>query len=127
MAKKAIELQFSAPNKVGVLACLTACLKEAKVNIQHVWACGDGKTACMGMVVDKVAAAKKVLKEHGIKAKESEVLVLNLQNKMGSLAKISGKLANNKINITCLSATTNGPRASVLISTNQNKKAVRLV
>jgi len=127
MAKKMKELQFSTPNRVGVLASVTDAFKKARVNILEIWACGEGSKACFGVVTDRNAAAKQALKKLGIKTSEKEVLISNLTNKVGSLAAFSRKLAKAKINITCLSATTNGKRASVLFGTNKNNRAQRLV
>ena len=127
MAKKVKEIQFSVPNKVGTLSKIADALQKAGVNISHVWACGDGSTGHFGMVTSKNEAAKKALKKLGIASKEKEVLVLSLENKVGSLAKVAKRLAAAKVDITCLSATTSGGRASVLINTKQNSKAQRLV
>ena len=127
MAKKMKELQFSTPNRVGVLASVTDALKKARVNIVEIWACGEGSKACFGIVTNRNAAAKQALKKLGIKTSEKEVLVSNLANKVGSLAAFSRKLAKARVNITCLSATTNGKRAAVLFSTSSNNKARRLV
>jgi hypothetical protein len=127
MAKKVVELEFSVPNKVGALAKITDAFEKSKVNIHHIWACGDGKTASFGIVTDRNATAKSILKKHGINAKEKPLLVMNLANKVGSLAKAAKKLAKGNINITCLSATTSGSRASVLLGTANDKKAMRLV
>ncbi|MGH7197556.1 MAG: hypothetical protein ACREH5_02290 [Candidatus Omnitrophota bacterium] len=127
MAKKMKELQFSTPNRVGVLAKVTDALQKARVNILEVWACGEGSKACFGIVTNRNAAAKQALRKLGIKTSEKEVLIANLPNKVGALAKFSKKLAKAKVNITCLSATTNGKRASVLFGTNKNSKAQRLV
>ena len=127
MAKKVKELQFTTPNKVGVLACITDAFKTAKINIQDIWAYVDGSKAYFGIITNKNAAAKRVLKKCGMRVKEKDLLVLNLQNKVGVLARISRRLAKGKVNITCLSATTSGKRASVLVNTNNNRKAMRLV
>jgi len=127
MAKRVKELEFSVPNKIGALAKISTALEKGKVNILHVWACGEGPKACFDMVTNSNAKAKKILKKHGIKTSEKELLVLNLTHKVGSLARVARKLAKAKVNITCLSATTSGKRAAVLLSTNQNSKAARLV
>jgi hypothetical protein len=127
MAAKVTELQFSTRNKVGALADIATKLEKAKVNILHIWACGEGGTACFGIVTNNNAKAKKILKGLGIKIKEKGLLVSSMSNKVGSLARAARKLAKAKINITCLAATTSGKRASVLIGTNQDSKAARLV
>ncbi len=127
MAKKAKELQFSAPNKVGVLSNLTSAFKKAGVNILSIWAYGEGSKAYFGIITSRNEAAKKILKKLGMPAKEKEMLVMNCQNKVGVLARVAATLAKAKINITCLSGSTCGKRGTVVLSTNQNNKAARLV
>ncbi len=127
MAKKAKQLQFSTPNRPGVLASVTDALKKARINIVDICAWGEGSKACFGLITTRNAAAKKALKKLGFSASEKEVLLLNLKNSVGSLSRVARKLAKAKVNITCLDATTAGKRATVLINTSNNKKAARLV
>ena len=127
MAKKVKELQFSTPNRVGMLAEVTAALQKARVNILHMWACGEGSKGHFGLVTSSNAKAKKTLKALGISSKESEILVLNLRNRVGALAKAAKKLAKAKINVTCVSATSAGNRVALLLNTRNNRKAQRTV
>ncbi len=127
MAKKVKELQFSTPNKVGVLSKVSNALKNAGVNILHIWGCGDGATGHFGIVTNNNAKAKKALKTLKINAAEKEILAIDLPNKKGVLASVADKLAKGKVNITCLSATTGGSRVTVVFNTKNNKKAQRLV
>ena len=127
MAKKTKELRFSAPNRVGVLNKITEALRQAKVNIQHVAAWSEGSKAYFNLVTNNNARARRALSKVGVRSGEGEVLVLNLRNKVGSLGRVAKRLAKAKVNISCLSATTSGKRASVLINTSNNRKASRLV
>jgi hypothetical protein len=127
MAEMTKELQFSSSNKVGKLADIAEALQKGGVNIMHIWACGEGPNACFGVVTNKNAKAKEILKKMKIQVKEKGVIVSKMQNKIGSLAKAARKLANAHINITALAATTSGDRASVLMMTNKNDKAKKLV
>ena len=127
MAKRMKELQFTVPNKVGVLSKVTAVLKAAKVNILHAWACGEGATGYFGLVTSNNARARKALAKIGVKAGEKDVLVLTLSNRVGALDRAARRLAKAKVNITCLSATSAGGRVAVLFNTRNNKKAQRLV
>ena len=126
MAKKVKELQFSTPNKVGVLSKVTGALKKARVNILHMWACGEGSRGSFGIVASNNACAKKALRSLGFSAKEKEILVANLPNKVGALAKVADRLARARVNVTCVSATSAGNRVSVLLGTRNNKKAQRI-
>ncbi|MBI1978143.1 MAG: ACT domain-containing protein [Candidatus Omnitrophica bacterium] len=127
MAKKVKELRFSVRDRVGALATITAALKAARVNIIHVAAWSEGGRGFFNLVTSNNARAKKVLRKLGISSSESDVLVLSLGNKVGALERVARKLAKAKVNISCLSATTSGPRASVLINTRNNAKAARVV
>ena len=128
MAKKLKEVQFSVANKVGTLSKITDALKKARVNMVHIWACGDGPTGHFGIVTSNNAAAKRALKKAGAKnISEKEVLAVNLTNHVGALDRVAKKLAKAKVNITCLSATSGGNRVAVLFNTRSNSKAQRLV
>ena len=126
MAKKVKELQFSTSNKVGVLGQVTDALKKARVNILHLWACGEGSKGMFGLVTTNNARAKKALRKIGRSFTEKEMLVVTLQNKVGALAKVAKKLAKGGINIMGASATSAGKRVSLLLGTRNNKKAQRL-
>lgn len=126
MASKAKELQFEVPNRVGVLAKVTGALKKARVNIVHMWACGEGAKGYFGVVTNKNAAARRALKGVGISAREKDLLVVNLKNRVGALDRVAQRLARGKVNITCLSATSGGNRVAVLLNTRNNAKARRL-
>jgi hypothetical protein len=127
MSKRTKEITFSTPNRVGVLEKVTAALKDSKVNIQHVAAWSDRGKAFFNLVTNNNARARRALGRAGIRSREKDVLVLNLQNKVGSLERVAKRLAKGHVNISCLTATTSGRRASVLMSTADNRKAQRLV
>jgi len=74
---------------------------------------------------NKIAALLETC--YGIRASEGEVLVLSLRNRVGSLDRVARRLANARVNISCLSATTGTGRVSVLLNTNNNRKAQRIV
>ena len=127
MAKKTKEIQFSTRNRVGVLGKITDALKHAKVNIQHVAAWSHGNKAFFSLVTSNNGRARRALGKLGVRSRENDVLVLNLQNKVGSLERVAKRLAKAKVNIACLTATTAGKRASVLLHTSNDSKARRIV
>ena len=127
MAKRIKEIYFSIPNKVGVLARVTAALKAAKVNIIHAVAWAEGSKGHFDIVTNNNAKAKNALSKIGIRAGNCDAIVLTLRNKVGSLDRAAKRLANAKVNIMCMSATSAGPRTSVVLHTKNNAKAARLV
>ena len=129
MAKVLKELQFSTPNKTGVLSKVTDALKKARVNLEQAWACGEGSKGYFGIVTSNNAKARKALKKLGVrKFSEKDVLMVSLPNRVGALSRVATKLAKKGIGITCLSATSAGKnRVGVLLGTRNNKKASRLI
>ncbi len=127
MAKRVKELHFTVNNKVGVLAKVTAALKAARVNIVHAVAWTEGPKGHFDIVTNNNAKAKKALGKIGIRTGDCDAVVLTLRNKVGSLERVAKRLAKAKVNIACLSATTTGPRTSVVIHTQNNAKAARVV
>ena len=127
MAKRVKEIKFSVRNKIGVLANVTAALKAAKVNIIHATAWGEGSKGYFCLVTNNNSKARKALSRIGIRSSEGDSVLLTLRNKIGALERAARKLAKSGVNITCLSATTAGPRTAVLIHTKNNSKAARVV
>ncbi len=127
MAKSAKEIMFSVPNKVGTLAKITGVLKSARVNILHMWACGDGSKGHFGLVTSNNGRARLALRKLGIATSEHDILVVSMRNKVGSLDRLARKLAKSRVNVTCVSATSGGTSTAVLINTRSNAKARRLV
>lgn len=127
MSVKAKSMHFTLSNKVGQLSRITDALKKAKVNILHIGAWSEGGKAFFNLVTNSNAKARGALRKLGARPSESDVLVVNLQHKVGSLDRVAKRLAKAKININCMSATTSGKRAAVLLHTNNNSKAQRLV
>jgi len=126
MAKKVKELRFTVKNKIGALAEITKALKAAKVNMLHIAAWGQGGTGYFNLVTDHNARAKKALKKLGVTAKEKDLLVLTLQNKVGALDRVAHRLAKAGINITGISATSGAKRVAVLLNTKNNSKALKI-
>ncbi len=127
MAKRVKEIQFSVKNRVGVLAKITAALKDAGVNLIHATAWAEGSKGYFCLVTNNNSRARKALRKLGIKSTEGDAVVITLWNKVGALEEAAKKLAKARINISCLSATTGGLRTAVLIHTKNNVKAARLV
>jgi hypothetical protein len=127
MARKVKELQFTVPNRVGMLGRVTQALKRARVNILHIWAYSAGPKGYFGVVTSSNAKAKAALRKLGVASKESDVLVLGLSNRVGALDRVAQKLARSNVDVEYLSATSAGKRTSVLFSTRNNTKARRAV
>lgn len=97
---RAKQLTLTVPDRPGMLGEVAGALGEKKVNIEGICAATTGDGAMIWMVVDKVAAAKKVFAQRGWKATEDEVLAVTLTDSPGTLGRFSSKLGKAGVNIT---------------------------
>jgi hypothetical protein len=96
---KARQLTISVPDRPGMLGEVATALGEKKANIQAFTAWIDGDRGSIRVVVDKAAAAKKVIAAHGWETTEEDVLEVTLTDSPGSLGKIAQKLGKAGVNI----------------------------
>ena len=97
---RAKQLSLTVPDRPGMLGDVASALGAKKVNIKGICAATTGGGGMIWMVVDKNAAAKKVLDQNGWKASEEEVLAVDLSDAPGSLGRFASKLGKAGVNIT---------------------------
>jgi hypothetical protein len=126
--KKVKRLSFSMEDRPGILADITEKFKEAKVNITAICGYVWDSTAYFDMTTDSNPKAKKALSALGIKPEEDDVIAVEMPNKVGELDKVASALAKAGVNIEYMYGTTAAGRtAIVLISTSDDRKALRVL
>lgn len=122
------EITVTVVNKIGVLADMSKIVTGQGVNIEAVagYAAADNNAKIM-LITEDNARITGALKKSGYKSlKESEVILVELENKTGALKHLTAKLAAEEIDIKLIYGTTcagNCP-ARMVISTNDNAKAM---
>lgn len=97
---RAKQLSLTVPDRPGMLGDVASALGAKKINILGICAATTGGGGMIWLVVDKTAAAKKVLAQNGWKATEDEVLAVTLSDAPGSLGRFATKLGKAGVNIT---------------------------
>jgi hypothetical protein len=97
--KKTKQLSVSLENKPGRLAHVCRCLADRKINIIALTVAETSEQGILRLVVDRPAEAAKMLKECPMTVTQSDVLVVELPNKVGVVAKLAEKLAAKRVNI----------------------------
>lgn len=124
------EITVAVENKIGVLANISRILADHDINIEGVAGYAmDGKANIM-VVCDDTLRAGDALKKAGYKGlKESEVIVVDLENKAGALKVLTEKLAAAGIDIryTYGTACVEACPSRIVVSTNNNEKAFVLL
>ena len=123
------QLALFLDNRPGTLARLCEALAEAKINIFAISTSDTIDHSVIRMVVDDARKALLLFEERGTLVVESEVVMVEGDNRPGSLAKIAHKLADSGVNIEyCYCATPPDAKKGLLILRVSNaKKALKLL
>ena len=123
----ATQLALFLDNRPGTLARVCDALSEAKINIYAISTSDTVDHIVVRMVLSDPRKALLIFEEHGTLVVETDVLLIEGDNKPGSLARICRKLATAKINIDyCYCATPPDARKGLLIlRVNNAKKAMK--
>ena len=110
------QLAIFLENRPGMLARVCDALAEAKINIYAITTSDTVDHSVIRMVVSEPRKALLLFEEHGTLVVEDDVLMVDGDNKPGSLAQIAHRLAAAKINIEyCYSATRPDAKKGLLI------------
>lgn len=86
-------------NKPGALAAVCDALALAKINIFGLTVSDTTDHSVVRMVLSNTEKALGIFEEHGTLIVESEVIMIQNDNRPGSLSRIAKALAEKKINI----------------------------
>jgi hypothetical protein len=103
-------------NKPGRLANICSALGREKINIQALTVMDSKEHSVLRLVTDDLERTKNALNSLGTPFQETEVLIIEMENRPGALAKICEKLAAEHINIDyayCSAGTRNGRAISI--------------
>src|SRR5438874_5582259 len=116
-------------NRPGMLARVCDALAEAKINIYAITTSDTVDHSVIRMVVSDPRKALLLFEERGTLVVEDDVLMVDGDNKPGSLARIAHWLSDAKINIEyCFSETSPEVKKSVLIlRVSDAKKALKVL
>jgi hypothetical protein len=95
----ATQLAIFLANRPGALARVCEALANAKINVHALATSDTVDHSVVRMVVSDPTKALMLLGEAGVLALESDVLMIETDNKPGVLAKIAERLAESEVNI----------------------------
>ncbi len=96
------EIIIPVKNAPGTLAAVSETLAGARVNIEFIEARVLGERGIIVLRVDRYDAALRTLSDAGYRAVTEDALVLDLENRPGSLAEVARRLADARIGIRSL-------------------------
>ncbi len=96
---KARQLTVWVDDRPGMCGVVASALGAKRVNIVAFMGTVIAGRGALRMIVDKPAAARKVLAERGWETSEEEVVEVTLSDKPGSLGSAAAKLGDAGVNI----------------------------
>jgi hypothetical protein len=123
------QLAIFLENKPGTLARVCDALAGAKINIFAITVSDTIDHSVIRLVVSDPRRALLLFEEHGTLVVEDDVLMVDGDNKPGSLAKICHRLAAATINIEyCYSATSpDAKKGLMILRVSDPKKALKVL
>lgn len=97
-------------NKPGSLARITKRLASGRINIEGISVAETADLSLVQLVVDKPAAARKVLKQESFPFTVQDVVVLHMADRPGALHGLLRRLSSAGHNINYLYATASDAR-----------------
>lgn len=128
-ANLAKEVVVTVVNKIGILADISKILADHGINIQAVagYAVEGSNEASIMLITDDNLRTQDALRKKNYKSiRESEVMVVELEDKPGALKSVTEKLAASSIDIKYIYGATcaSGCPAKLVLRTSDNEKAV---
>jgi hypothetical protein len=123
------QLALFLENRPGTLARVCDALAAEKINIYAVSTSDTVDHIVVRMVVSDPARALFVFEAHGTLVVEDEVLMIEGDNKPGTLAKLAHKLADAKVNIEYAYCATPpaAKRGLMIVRVSNAKKAMQVL
>lgn len=113
-------------NKSGRLAEITGVLAENAINIRALSVADTADFGILRLIVDKVDAAKKALKENGFTVGITNVIAVEVADKTGGLASVLKTVEKEGLNVEYMYAFVNksGENAVLIFRFDDMDKAI---
>lgn len=123
---RAKALKVTVEDRPGVLGEIGSALGAKGINVRGVQAFTEAGRGVVCLVVDKLAAASKLLAARGLRPEQEEVLELQLANKPGALGEVARSLGEAGVNIKYVFVGAGGGRkATVFVAVSDVDAALR--
>src|SRR3954447_10580231 len=127
--EKVIQLALFLENKPGTLASVCDALAAEQINIYALTISDTVDHSVVRMVVSDPHKALSIFEAHGTLVVESDVIMIEHDNKPGSLSSVAKKLAAMDVNIE-YAYLASGPRCEIgtlILRVNDIKKALHVL
>lgn len=122
------ELHFEVKDETGLLGQVTSTLAQAEIYIIHLSAYVVKDKGYFQIITRDNKKAKEALRGLVSKVEERDVLVVEFENKVGTLAPVTRLLGSNGIHVNYVYGTSgDGFKIVGIFSTKDNKRAAQII
>lgn len=123
------QLALFLENRPGALARVCDALHASKINIYAISTSDTVDHSVVRMVVSDPMRALHIFEEHGTLVVEDDVLMIDGDNKPGSLARIANRLAEAKVNIEYIYCATSpsAKKGLLILRASDARKALKVL
>jgi hypothetical protein len=127
IAKRAQQISFTLPNKVGLLAEVTIFIAAAKINIEAICAYEMEDEGCFMLITNNTAKTKKILLNMGAEVETDDVIMVEMPNKPGQIHRVAKKISDADIDVHYVYGSPARGKMTIIFKTADDKKAIRLL
>ena len=127
IAKRAQQLSFTLPNKVGLLAEVTIFIAAAKINIEAICAYEMEDEGCFMLITNNTAKTRKILLNMGAEVETDDVIMVEMPNKPGQIHRAAKKISDADIDVHYVYGSPARGKMTIIFKTADDKKAIRLL
>jgi hypothetical protein len=127
IAKRAKQISFAMPNRIGLLAEVTIFIAAAKINIEAICAYEMEDEGCFMLITDNTAKTKKILLNMGAEVETEDIVMVEMPNKPGQIHKVAKKISDAGIDIHYVYGSPSRGRMTVIFKTEDDRKTVRIL
>ncbi|MFH1459980.1 MAG: hypothetical protein ABIG64_06370 [Candidatus Omnitrophota bacterium] len=124
------EIHAVGENKMGTLSDISQWLADKSINLDSICAYADNGKAHFLFKTSDNKKAMEILKSKGMDVSEEEVVIVEMQHKVGMLKDMAKKLKTAEVDIKYIYGTTsslpNAP-ANIVFVADDNKKAINAI
>ncbi len=123
------QLTVFVENKTGYLSEITKLLAENSVNLKALSIADTKDFGILRLIVDDADYTLKIITEHGLLGKITEVVGITVSNKPGGLSDALSVLSEKGVNVEYLYAFLSGSTdtAHVVLKATDNEKAEKIL
>ena len=123
------QLMICVSNKVGTLAEVTSVIAASGINLVAICAYALADIVAIMFVTEDNNEAKKQLEQRNLNVVEEEVILLTIENKPGTLQRVTEKVAEAGIDLTLIygSVEKEGKYSRIVLISRDNLEAMMII